>query len=306
VTSRLIHRAADRLKVLTPLALRRWVVRTRLAARILTGRYRTMPDALVIGAQRCGTSSLYKHLGRHPNAAPSLRKEVDYFTIDHAKGERWYRAHFPLELRRRLARRRGRPFVTFEATPDYLFDPRAPERVKRQLPDVKLIVLLRDPVSRAVSHYHHNVRHGLEPLDIAGALEAEDDRLDGAYEEVLDDPDSRALDLRRYSYVGRGRYAEQLARWRALFPPEQMLVVRSADLFDPARDGFGHILDFLGLPRWQPEEFRNYSYRNPFDGEYPDPPAEVTAFLRTRFAQADRDLVDLLGDGFRWDAPVPT
>ena len=238
--------------------------------------------------------------------APSLRKEIEYFSIDHARGERWYRAHFPLELRRRVARWRGRPWLTFEATPDYLFDPRVAERVRRQLPAAKLIVILRDPVSRAVSHYHHNVRHGLEPLDLAAALHAEDERLDGAYQEVLDHPDSRALALRRYAYVGRGRYAEQLERWRALFPAEQMMIVSSADLFDATGDTFGRILDFLGLPRWQPEEFRNYSYRNPFEGDYPDPSPEVTAFLDERFAEPNRVLVDLLGDEFRWDAAVPS
>ena len=304
--SGLVHRVADRVKSLTPLALRRWLVRARLTIRSWTGRYRTMPDALVIGAQRSGTSSLYKHLGRHPNVAPSLRKEIEYFSIDHARGETWYRAHFPLELRRRVARWRSRPWITFEATPDYLFDPRVPERVARELPGVKLIVVLRDPVARAVSHYHHNVRHGLEHLGLAEALAAEDERLAGAYQEVLDHPDSRALALRRFAYVGRGRYAEQLDRWRAAFPAERMIIVRSSDLFDAGGATFGRILDFLGLPPWQPEEFRNYSYRNPFDGDYPDPAPEVTAFLTERFSGPNQALVDLLGDEFRWDAPVPS
>ena len=302
--SRLSHRVADRLKELTPLAVRKGLSRTRLAVRTSTGRFRTLPDVLIIGAQRCGTSSLYKYLGRHPNVVPSLRKEVEYFSIDHARGETWYRAHFPLAIRRRIARLRRRPWLTFEATPDYLFDPRVPTRVKGLLPDVKLIVVLRDPVARAVSHYHHMVRHGHEPLGLAEALHAEDERLGGAYEEVIDHPDSRALALRRHSYVGRGRYAEQLQRWRALFPGEQMMIVRSSDLFDATGDTFGRILDFLGLPRWQPEEFRNYSYTNPFEGDYPDPSEEVTAFLNDRFAEPNRRLVDLLGEDFGWDSRV--
>ncbi len=197
-------------------------MRTRLTVRSSTGRYRTLPDALVIGAQRSGTSSLYKHLGRHPNVAPSLRKEIEYFSIDHASGETWYRAHFPAR-----AAPPGRPGGG--AGPGSPSRPRPTTCSTRgwrsgfvgSFLHAKLIVILRDPVARAVSHYHHNVRHGLEPLGLADALAAEDERLDGAYQEVLDHPDSRALALRRFAYVGRGRYAEQLDRWRALSPPSR-------------------------------------------------------------------------------------
>ena len=276
----------------------------RLAFGRLTASGRPLPDFVVIGVQRAGTTSLYRDLKQHPQVMGAATKEVHYFDYNHAKGLGWYRAHFPLAIRRRIARRRRRPWLTFEATPDYLFDPRVPARVKVLLPDVKLIVILRDPVARAVSHYHHMVRHGHEPMGLAEALHAEDERLDGAYREVIDHPDSRALALRRHSYVGRGRYAEQLQRWRALFPAEQMMIVRSADLFDATGDTFGRILDFLGLPRWQPEEFRNYSYRNPFEGGYPAPTEEVTAFLNERFAEPNRRLVDLLGEGFGWDSRV--
>ncbi len=302
--SRLRHQAADRLKKVVPLRWRRKVSRMRLARRTRSGRFRTLPDVLIIGAQRCGTSSLYKYLGRHPNVAPSLRKEIEYFSIDYHRGEVWYRAHFPLRWRRRLAELRGRPWLTFEATPDYLFDPRAPQRVRELLPHVKLIVVLRDPVARAVSQYHHNVRLGQEKLPLAEALAAEEERLAGAHQEIIDHPDSRALELRRYSYVARGRYAEQLERWRRLFPPEQIMVVRSADLFDATGDTFGRILDFLGLPRWAPPGFRNHSYVDPSQGRYPEPSPQVTDFLGERLAASNHALVELLGDDFRWDRAV--
>lgn len=301
---RLRHEAADRLKTVVPLRWRRKVSRLRLAGRTRSGRFRTLPDALIIGAQRCGTSSLYKYLGRHPNVAPSLRKEIEYFTIEHHRGEAWYRAHFPLRWRRRLAELRGRPWLTFEATPDYLFDPRAPQRVRELLPQVKLIVVLRDPVVRAVSQYHHNARLRQEKLPLAEALAAEEERLEGAYQEVIDHPQSRALELRRYSYVARGRYAEQLERWRRLFPPDQIMVVRSADLFDATGDTFGRILDFLGLSRWEPAGFRNHSYTDPSQGGYPEPSPEVSDFLSERLAASNQTLVELLGEDFRWDNAV--
>ncbi len=294
---------ADRLKALTPLSLRRRLVRLRVGMRQRTAGARTLPDLLIIGGQRCGTSSLYKYLGRHPNAAPSLRKEIEYFSTDFAEGERWYRAHFPLRIRRALARMLRRPFVTFEATPDYLFDPRAPGRAARLLPNAKLIVMLREPVERAISHYHHSVRHGLEELDLLPAIMAEKERLDGEQERVAADPTTRALEFRRFSYAARGRYAEQIERWLAHYPREQLLAVRFDDFTSAPFETFDRILDFAGLPRWYPPEFRNYSYVGSSEGGYEAPSAEVTEFLAAEFVTSNAALVDLLGEEFRWDAP---
>jgi hypothetical protein len=311
--------AADRAKAITPRAVRRALVKARLGGRSATARWRTLPDLLVIGGQRCGTSSLYKWLGRHPAVAPSLRKEIEYFTVDQARGADWYRAHFPLAARRELAGRThrnapGRPFLTFEATPDYLFDPRAPERVRALLPDVKLIAMLREPAGRAVSHYHHIARLGLEPLGLEEALVTEDERLAGEWARIaadIADPTGtdatwRATDLRRYSYLARGRYAEQLERWMALFPPEQLLVLRAEELFAHPEESFARILDFLGLAPWQPPEFRNYSYVNALDGDYPEPSAAVRRLLADRFAEPNDRLAKLLGDDFRWDTTTPS
>lgn len=298
---RLRQDAADRLKPVVPLSLRKTMVRQRLRFRTATASLRTLPDVLVIGAQRSGTSSLYKWLSRHPNAVGSLRKEVDYFSVDYARGEGWYRAHFPLGYRRRVAGLMGRPWMTFEATPDYLFDPRAPQRAAAALPDAKLIALLREPAGRAVSHYHHSVRNNLETLDLVSALHAESERLAPEWDRIAADPGYQALPFRRFSYVARSRYAEQLARWRAVYPKEQMLVMRSEDLFADPAGSFTAIQDFVGLPHWQPPEFRNYSYTNPLAGSYEAPGQDVQAFLEEQLAEPNQRLIDMLGDSFAWN-----
>lgn len=292
---------ADRAKELVPLSIRRRVVKARLALRVATARFRTAPDFLVIGAQRSGTSSLYKWLSRHPNVAPSLRKEVEYFSVDFLRGERWYRAHFPVALRRKLASFRGRAWKTFEATPDYLFDPRAPQRVAEALPNAKLIVLLRDPIDRAVSHYHHSVRNNLEDLPLEEALRREVERLEPEWSRIARDPGYRALPFRRFSYVARSRYAEQLERWRSFFPESQMLVMRSEDLFADPSGNFATVLRFLDLPPWEPPEFRNYSYTNALDGNYDRPDQAVQAFLDDALGGSAADLEKLLGTSFIWD-----
>jgi hypothetical protein len=300
IADRWRQEAADRAKAMAPDEMRRALVTARLRSRRKTARWRELPDVLIIGGQRCGTSSLYKWLGRHPNVAPSLRKEIEYFSIDHARGGDWYRAHFPTTLRRRAAAAMGRPLVTFEATPDYLFDPRAPGRAQALVPDAKLIALLRDPADRAVSHYHLNVRLGDEPLDLEGALRSEEDRLTDEWERVAEDPNYRAIPLRRFSYVARGRYAEQLERWLELYPRRQLLVLRSEDLYARPAEVFRRVLGFLDLPAWEPPEFRNYSFIGPFGGTYPDPPDTVRRFLADRYAEPNRRLVYLLGEEFQW------
>jgi hypothetical protein len=294
--------AADRLRSVTPIGARRALVKARLWARIKTAPLRTLPDALIIGAQRCGTSSLYKYLGRHPNVAPSLRKEIEYFSIDYGRGPAWYRAHFATEARRVVAGRFRGAFATFEATPDYLLDPRAPARAANDVPDAKLIAMLRDPVERAVSHYHHNRRLGHEPLSLEEAVRTENERIGGELALMDADPGYRAVVYRRFSYVTRGRYAEQLERWLEHYPRDRLLVLRSADLFTKPSETFARIVEFLELPEWEPPEFRNYSYANALDGDYPEPEPAVMEMLAERLTEPNRRLVELLGEEFRWDA----
>lgn len=294
------HDVTDAIKAVTPLSIRRALVRARLAARRWTSSGRLLPDFVILGGMRCGTSSLYKYLSRHPEVAPSLRKEVEYFTINHHLGMEWYRAHFPLRIRRTIAARRGHQLQTFEATPDYLFDPRSPAWLTEALPEARLIVLLRDPALRAHSHYHHNVRHRVETESFARAIDLEPLRLQGDLEAIVVDPDDRALNLRRYSYVSRGLYGEQLARWFDYADPARFLVLESERFFADPGGGFAEILEFLGLSPWSPPEFRNYSYTIGMDAGYPPLDAGMRRRLDERFAADHERLRQILGRDLAW------
>ncbi|MEV6493096.1 sulfotransferase, partial [Actinoplanes sp. NPDC051633] len=184
-----------------------------------------LPEFLVIGGQRCGTTSLYRYLAAHPSVRPASGKELQYFSLHHRRGERWYRAHFPV---------RPPGVLSFEASPYYLFDPEAPARAAATLPEARFVALVRDPAERAYSHYLHSVAYGVEPLSFADALDAEPERLAGGGHEAR----------RRYSYAARGRYAEQLARWHAAVGRERVMVLRTEDL----SLRYGDLLAFLGLP----------------------------------------------------------
>jgi hypothetical protein len=245
---------ADQVRARLPMPARRRLARWRVAARRPTSSLRTLPDVLIIGAQRCGTSSLYKYLGQHPAVSPSIRKEIEYFSTRYTEGLGWYRSHFPL----RRPSFMNQP-MTFEATPDYMLHPLAAERAFALVPNAKIIALVRNPVSRAFSQYQHNLRLGHEPLSFEDALDAEESRLQGEVERLKADPAYLAHPLRRHGYVERGKYDEQLLPWLKRFPSDRFHIVKSEDFFVSPEASFHEILRFLELPPFQPAEFHNYS-----------------------------------------------
>jgi hypothetical protein len=277
---------------------RRWAARMRW--RSATRRWRVLPDFLVLGGQRCGSTSLYDMLCGHPDVAPASHKEPHFFDNNHLRGEQFYRRLFPLQLQMRAReRRQGRRAVTGEATTYYLAHPAVPARVRALLPDVRLIAILRDPVDRAYSHYQLSVREGREPLSFEEALAAEPDRLAGEHERLIADPSYRGVAHRFFSYRSRGRYIDQLERWWAEFPREQLLVLRSEDMFEDPRIVYDQLVTFLGL---DPDaDRRTFRARNrvSYDAMRPETRAE----LRGYFAEPNRALEQRTGRAFNWQAP---
>ena len=244
-----------------------------------TAAARTLPDVVILGAQRAGTTSLFDWLAAHPKVAPSTTKEVHYFDRHYAEGERWYRAHFPLQ---------GVPRLSVEATPYLLFYPPAPRRVATDLPPAtRFVVLLRDPVQRAISQYWHSCRLGAEDQPLGVALALEDERLAGQDEVVASGGESFAH--RNFSYKARGHYAPQLRRWFDVIERERFLVMESEELWsDP--EGPGRVLHWLG-PSPNAVPF-------PATNDAPRARAEEDAVvddLRRHFAPYNEDLFELLG-----------
>jgi hypothetical protein len=216
---------------------------------------RSLPDFLIVGTQRGGTTTLFKVLLEHPQVGGAgLHKEVHYFDLNADRGERWYRAHFP--TRRSVERARGRAgrFIVGEASPYYLFHPRAPERAGALLPAAKVVVLLRNPVSRAWSQYRHEVELGYEPLSFEDALAAEPERTAGEAALLLEDPRYRSFEHQHHAYVARSDYPPQLDAWLASFPREQVLLLLSEDLFADPVGTLGRVTSFLGLEDRPPGE----------------------------------------------------
>jgi hypothetical protein len=250
-----------------------------------------LPDFLIIGAQKSGTNSLYDLLSEHPGVERAITKELNYFNLHFEKGIEWYRSQLPLPRRNE----EHKP-ITGEATPDYLFYPEAAKRAAQVVPQARLIVLLRNPVDRAYSHYHHQIRKGRETLSFEEAIEAEQARLRGEMDKMPKNEHYNGFNYRHFSYLSRGIYVDQLLRWSEFFSKDQMLVLKSEDFFERAPETLKLVLDFLHLSDWQPEtwEIRNKGYYE----------QEMNPATRRRleeyFEPHNRRLYEYLGVDFGW------
>jgi hypothetical protein len=265
--------------------------------RWFTADRRRLPDYLVAGAQKSGTTSLWAYLSEHPNVEPPMTKEMSFFDRHYHRGMGWYRMHFPLESEN-AARPSNKKTQTGESTAYYMFHPLAPQRIAQALPDVKIILMLRNPVDRAFSHYQLKVVRNREPLSFEEAIAAEPERLSGEHEKILANGRYYSAAHDRHSYLARGIYAEQILRWQQWIPPERLLILESGEFFRNTEQIFAQVLQFLGLPQWKPSQFGNR-----FPGRYQERMHEATrAQLIEYFRPHNERLYQLLGRQFDWEA----
>lgn len=274
----------DRVKQMVPTPVTNRIKGTLVNYGVRTSDRRPLPDFLIIGTKRGGTTSLWNYLIQHPlvpRLYPAWNTKASHYFEEHwSRGEAWYRSHFPTERQRAaLEKRHGGPVRAGEAAPLYMFHPLAAERVARLMPQVRLIVLLRDPVERAYSHWKERRTHGIEPLSFVEALAAEEERTAGERERMIADPDYFSQPYDWYTYRARGRYLEHLEPWLARFDRRQMLFLPSEDLYRDARATYRRTLDFLGLPPFDLRDFKVYNDRRsaPLDA---DVRAELTEYYR--------------------------
>ena len=244
-----------------------------------TSSARPLPNFLILGAQKAGTTALYAYLREHPSIAGPPWKEVSFFDRHYARGAGWYRGNFPNRLYlRRLQARTGAVPLVGEASPSYLFHPAGPERVASLVPEARLVALVRNPIDRALSHYHHVVALGRESLSFDDALAAEESRMQGELQK-MDDPRYFSYAWWNYTYASRGLYAEQLERWLERFP----------------RETYGRVLAFLGAP---PHALASFPHI--FKREYSQMDPDTREELRDRFAEPNTRLYELLGRDLGW------
>jgi sulfotransferase family protein len=267
-----------------------------LAARP-TRRARMLPGFLIAGAERCGTTSMFHVLRQHPAVFGTVlrKQEVHYFDVAYYRGLDWYQSQFPVQAVASLtARRAGTAPVAFESSPYYMFHPLAPERIRRDLPGARLLVLLRDPVERAYSAHANHVGHGVETESFERALELEESRLAGEAERIIADPSYVSYSHRHHSYRIRGHYIDQLEHLEQLFGRNRIHVVDSDDFFADPGPAYDQVLEFLDLPPHSPAFTpQNARPRSPM-------PQSVRVALEEHYRPFDERLAAWLGRVPSW------
>lgn len=198
-----------------------------------------LPDFVCLGVQKGGTTTLHEMLKNHPKAYLPKEKETHFFSNNYDKGTTWYENIF---------KDCGREQLCGEITPYYLYHPLAAGRMLKIIPNAKLIILLRDPVDRAISQYFHSRRLGLEKLEIEKAFLAEKERLQDS-KVTIETMGKKHISHQEHSYTARSKYEEQIPRWERHFRKENILVVKSEDFFKKPNDEWIKILDFLKLQK---------------------------------------------------------
>ena len=243
------------------------------------------PNFIIIGSQKSGTTSLASYISQHPQVLPAIKKETHFWSREFNQGIDWYLAHFPPIPK-------SQNLITGEATPNYLVTDKIPERIYSLLPNIKLLVILRNPVDRAFSQYHHWQRLNLEKRSFEVAINQE--------LEILKTTPKQPQGDRKYwrlsgNYIGRGVYIEFIQKWMGLFPKKQFLILRGEDLYQTPDNTMKQVFDFLGLP-----EHKLAKYKKLNSGSY----TPISDLLRQRlskyFQPHNQRLEEYLGIKFNW------
>ena len=271
------------------------VINARTTLGKATSSFRVFPDFVIAGAQKAGTTSLYHYLRRHPCIFLPLKQEIHYYDFNYQKGASYYRGHFPtVFFKRFIIKKRGFLRVG-ECTPYYLVHPRVPERMAAENPAVKIIFLLRNPVMRTYSHFHHECKKNREHFSFNQAIEQEKERLYGEKEKLERRERYYSYNHHRYSYLERSRYVLQIQNWLKFFPKKQMLIIASEDLFARPQEVIDTICDFLDIPKYEMQGVIVYNAR-----KYPPLDKDVREKMNQYFKPYNQALYDLIGVDFGW------
>lgn len=238
----------------------------------------TAPNFIIIGASKCGTTSLFFYLSQHPRILLPHKKEIDFFNRNFHLGVSWYLAQFPAVA--------DSEFITGEASPLYIYDPLARARIKQLFPNTKIIMMFRNPVERTISEYYHAVNHDLEQRSLLEIIETE--------REILA-TQPRSEVLAKFGYLFNSIYLDKIVQWQADFPPENMLIIDSGSFFEQTEAIMQQVWQFLDLPAIAHSPHIRYNV-----GSYPSISQKIEQQLQEFFAPYNRELIAYLNRSFSW------
>lgn len=258
--------------------------------RQILSAFRSEPTFIIVGTQKGGTTSLFQYLKQHPDVATSYTKETHFFNRAYHQGISYYKAFFPFKYKTR-----GKEIG--ESSPDYIDNPYVPERIAKHYPNIKLIFLFRNPSTRAYSHYKMTCTFpdANENLPFEEAIFKEDERLKDIRSKMQTDNDFYDLKYCYFNYLSKGHYADQLKIWKKHFKDEQMLILRSEDLFENPESVYEVVLDFLKLKQIKLKSPKKYNSR-----EYSEMSPEILSTLNNYYKAYNEEFYQLIRKRY-WD-----
>jgi hypothetical protein len=261
----------------------------------LTSPIRILPDFIIIGAGRCGTTSLYYDICEHPCVLKAAYDELGFFDDNYHLGLNWYRSLFPTSFKKNQIKTQTGFAITGEDTPSYIRRPWTATRILSSLPKIKLVVILRNPVDRTYSHYHLGIRSGNEKHSFEIVIKNDMEFLEDKKHEKNNKSEYFESTVEK-SYLARGFYAEQLQIWMNKFPREQLLIISTEDLAEEPHDTLTNVFSFLGLPKHQIRKLHKQKA-----SKYPPMNPDTRKMLIEYFKPHNEKLYSLLGRRFDWD-----
>jgi hypothetical protein len=252
-----------------------------------------------VGAVRCGTTSLYYNLCRHPSILPAAYDEIGFFDSNYHLGLNWYRSMFPTKAKMNSVMKKHGYCITGEDTPFYFWKPIAAKRIAKMLPNVKLVAILRNPIDRAYSEYQSTLRSGGEEINgrIISFEEAIDDelrRIEAAKENgTIKNYTSL---IKHQSSLTKSIYADQLQIWLEYFSRDQIFIIRTEDLTKDPNKTLNEIFSFLDLPNYEIKDVLKYKV-----GDYSSMKDSTRKFLIGFFKPHNERLYKMLNCDFDWD-----
>jgi len=259
----------------------------------ITSPLRVLPDFFVIGAGRTGTTSLYHYLDQHPSLSKSAYDELGFFDVNFHLGLHWYRSLFPSIFTKFRIKLKTHFFMTYDVTPSYVRRPWIARRMKKLFPDTKLIIVLRNPIDKAQSHYYLSKKFG-ETRTFEEFIE--EDINDILEWDIGSKDDYYFATKVENSKLARGFYVEQLPVWFELFSKNQILIISSEDLASNTKNVINNIFQFLNLPKYEIPNIEkvNVSKHSKMNS---DTRKRLIAF----FKPYNKQLYEFLNYKFDWD-----
>lgn len=266
--------------------------------RTITNSFRLKPDFVIIGYHKCGTTSFYDYLCQHHNIGHASRKEIHYFDLAYWRGSGWYRTYFPtIFTKRKIEKRTKHRFITGEASPLYVIHPFVPARIYELVPKVKIIILLRNPVDRAYSHYQHAYLADQESATFEETI-TEDDNRWNIFSKQLSNDEIHDYDVKyiKTPYVSFGKYIEHIKSWYETFPKEQILVLKLEDLENNLHNTLKRTFQFLDLPNFTIQDTDKKNVR-----EYDKMEPRIRNLLIDYYRPYNKKLEEFLEMRLNWD-----